>query len=166
MKRLFLIFLSLSLIVCLNGCFEVTLTDASLPEQNWEELDAYKALESGISDEPTLPEMMDAFEAMCQVPMETTCDIFVYDVHAYEYEGTKYLHFMVSRQFEISTYYEFLECGFSATYILEDDIAGLSENIHAEITWQQFVEAVKTSEAYSVLLDKPMYEYNVGIDSW
>ena len=166
MKTLFLIILSISMIFSMYGCNMPPSQYVAPSVGTWEDLEVYKTLEAGISDEPTLPEMMDAFEAMCQVPMKTTCDIFVYDVYTYEYEGNKYLHFMVSRQFEIPTYYELLECGFSATYILDDEIADLSENIHAEISWQEFVKAVKTSQAYNALIDKQMYKFNVGIDSW
>lgn len=150
----------------LTGCTFFYHLPSVIPETNWEELEVYQVLSSGIDDDATLEEMVNAFEAMCQVPMETTCDVYVYDVYSYEFEGNRYLHFMVSRQFQIPTYYEFLDCGFSATFILEDDIADLSESIHKEMPWKAFIQAVKDSASYNKLLDKPIYERNVSIFSW
>ena len=167
MKRM-LCLLLFAAMLCLNlsGCATLFAGSESMPEPTWEKMEVYQVLSENIDEDATLDEMLDAFYLMCQVPMEVTCDIYVYDVHAYEYEGQQYLHFMVCRQFEVRGYYEFLEIGFSVTFALDEDIADLHEDIRMEDGMQRFLQYIRESEAYQTLRAKPIQERNVGIDSW
>ena len=154
------------LFINLSGCVVLSGGLGSMPEPTWEEMEVYQVLSENIDEDATLDEMLDAFYKMCEVPMEVTCDIYVYDVHSYEYEGQQYLHFMVCRQFETRDYYEFLDIGFSATFVLDEDIANLHEDIRMEDNLQGFMQYIQESKAYQTLLTKPIQQRNVGIDSW
>lgn len=167
MKQIFCLCVSVVILtMSLTGCSLFYLPDVTYPPATWEELEAYQVLTANIPENASLEEMLDAFHQMCQVPMETTCDIYIYDVYAYEYEGQHYLHFMVSRQFELRGYYEFLDMGFSATFILDDDIAELYENKRIENDWDSLYQYIQDSTAYQTLLTKSITKRSVSIDSW
>ena len=131
-----------------------------------ESMEVYQVLEKGIGKDSTLQEMFDVFIEMCRTPMKTTCDIYVFEIHSYEYEGQQYIHCLITRQFEIPSYYEFLDCGFSATYLLDEEIAELKDSAHIEGNLDAFIEYVLNSSAFQSLLTKPIYQRNIGIDSW
>ena len=131
-----------------------------------ESMEVYQVLENGIGEDSTLQEMFDVFIEMCCNPMETTRDIYIFEIYSYEYEGQQYIHCLITRQFEIPSYYEFLDCGFSATYLLDEDIAGLKDSTRMEGDLDAFIEYVLNSPAFQSLLTKPIYQRNIGIDSW
>ena len=159
-----LLFAVLSSTLC--SCSLPPSDSTKVPSVNAKDLEVSKFLTSAIHDDASLDEMLDAFAQMCQIPMDVVTDIYTYSVSVYESEGTTYLHFMVARQFELPDDHEFLDLGFSATYLADSDIAAFDENKRIEDDWRSLITYVKESKAYQTLMTKEILTRNVGIDSW
>ena len=123
--------LLLGLLLCLSFCTGCSYThlpsNFPVTAPNCEEFEIYQALHADIQDDSSLPEMLDAFAAMCQIPMETTCDLYLLEVYTSDFDGKKTVTIKVSYQFEIPSYYEMLEVGFYASYDFDETIADFDE---------------------------------------
>lgn len=167
-RMISLLFAVIAVISCCAGCALLPLSNfgviATAP--NCEEFEIYKTLRSEIQDDSTLPDRLDAFEKMCAIPMETTCDLYLLEVYTSDFEGKKTVHFKVSYQFEIRSYYEMLEVGFYTTYNFEEDLAGFDEIKFIEDDWEEFVSYVRGREIFKRLSQRQIIDSNVFAVSW
>lgn len=152
--------------LCISGCSYDPSNVTPMTEPDCEEMEVYKVFMAEIPDDATLDEMLDAFEKMCQVPMEVNTDMYLVEVFQSSYNGTDRVCLSVHRQFEIPGYYEFIDLGFTVEYILEDDIADFGITKFFEDDWKGFLDYIRNSDFYSLLLTKPILERHSGIGIW
>lgn len=163
--------LLLGLLLCLSfcaGCSYTHLPSNNFPvtAPNCEEFEIYQALRADIQDDSSLTEMLDAFAAMCQIPMETTCDLYLLEVYTSDFDGKKTVTIKVSYQFEIPSYYEMLEVGFYASYDFDETIADFDEIKFFENDWEGFISYVRDREIFKQLSQGKMIDNNVFAVVW
>ena len=167
MKRIsaFILFLSI-LSASFVGCTPVAFNIPSETEIIYEDMEVYKVMTAGMTENSTLDEMLSAFSDMCQVPIDVSLDMYLLEVHQSTLDGKPSLYCTIVRQMEIPGHIDFIEIGFTVEYWLDDDLTGFDETKFFENDWEGFIEYIKTSEFYGILLTKDIVQRNVGIDSW
>lgn len=168
MKRLLALLFAL---ILFTGCVRnqvpsTTIPTGTAPEPFYNKLELTEAFLSNIDDHSSLQEMLDAFVLCCQAPTKTFSDVYVYTVSSYEMDGTSYLHLMVARQFMVDTYAFCLEIGFGVSYLMDDDIKDLNEDLYFEGNWEDFIEYVQSSESFQVLSTREIVSRGYDISSW
>ena len=106
-KPLFLLFLMFLLFV--TGCSTPSREAASFTRL--EEMEIYRVLDANIDEESSLEEMLDAFSRMIQVPMDVSTDMYLLEIHPYEFEEKSYLACTIVRQFELPSHADLIEIG-------------------------------------------------------
>lgn len=161
-KPLFPLFLMFLLFV--TGCSTPSREAASFTRL--EEMEIYRVLDANIDEESSLEEMLDAFSRMIQVPMDVSTDMYLLEIHPYEFEEKSYLAYTIVRQFELPSHADLIEIGFTAGYLLTEDIADFQETKFFEGDPEGFLQYITEHEYYKVLLTKEIVSRNVGISSW
>lgn len=160
----------LSLCPLLGGCFSRPVTEViaeptarSLPD--YEDMEIYQALRNAVTEDSTLEEMVDAFEDMCSIPVETSSEMFLYEVGAYEFEGETYLNCHIVRQVDDPGTDEFIQLHMDIIYLLDEDMAGFEETTWFDANVEGFLEYIRNGEIYQALTGKPIDRRYVSIDS-
>lgn len=158
-------------LILLTGCASrqdspATIPTGTTPEPFYNKLELTEAFLSNIDDNSSLQEMLDAFILCCQAPTKTFADVYVYTVSSYEMDGQSYLHLMVVRQFMVDSYAFCLEIGFGASYLMDDDVKNLHEDLYFEGNWEGFIEYVQSSDAFQILSTREIVSRGYGISSW
>lgn len=166
MKRIY----ALLLLVCfmLSGCFftpvEIEYSPAEeYVDANYEDMEIYQYLRSAISGDSTLEEMLDAFARMSEIPVDSTTDMYLYEVHSYEFEGEEYLYCHIVRQVDEPGSDEFIQLSLDITYPYDDDMADFEEVTWFERDAAGFVGYIQDGTIYQTLINKPIYATYVSI---
>ena len=170
MHRRFLFPILLILCFMLNGCFSPTPkevliapTARTLPE--YENMEIYQHLRNAVTDDSTLEEMVDAFWEMSKIPVETTTEMFLYEVYTYEYEGTAYLNCHIVRQVDEPDTDEFIQLHMDILYLLDEDISDFHETIWFEADADGFIDHIRSGTIYQTLIGKTIHARYISIDS-
>ena len=160
----------LILCILLSGCFSRPVTEViveptgrSLPD--YEDMEIYQALQSAVTEDSTLEEILNAFEDMCSIPVDTGSEMFLYEVYAYKFEGKEYLNCHIVRQVDDPGTDEFIQLHLDIIYHLDEDIAGFNETIWFDADVEGFLTHIRSGEIYQTLIDKPIDRRYVSTDS-
>ena len=168
MKRMYAVLL----LVCfmLSGCFFAPVDIAYSPpeayvEANYEDMEIYQSLRNAITDDSTLDEMLESFAQMSKIPVDSSTDMYLYEVHSYESEGEEFLYCHIVRQVDEPGSDEFIQLSLDVTYLYDDDMAGFEE-----VTWFErdavgFVSYIRNGAIYQTLINKPIHATYVSISS-
>lgn len=159
----------LSLLLCavLSGCASAPgaipgePADQTFP--NYEEMQIYQQLRGSVTDESTLEEMLTAFEEMCRIPVETTSEMFLYEVYSYEFEGKDYLMCHIVRQVDEPGSDEYIQLCLDIEYLLDEDMADFEEITWIEADAAGFLRHIRSGEIYETLTAKPIHQRYVSI---
>lgn len=159
---------SISLLLCaiLNGCASsmeppAEITDPSFP--NYEDMEIYQYLRGAVTDESTMEEMLTAFEEMCRIPVETTSEMFLYEVYSYESEGKDYLMCHIVRQVDEPGSDEYIQLCLDIEYLLDEDMADFEEITWFEADAAGFLHHIRNGDIYETLISKPIHQRYAAI---
>ena len=168
MKRIF--FLVFFLCFLLSGCFcapvEITYSPPEeYAETNYEDMEIYQFLRENITEDSSLEEMLDVFAQMSRIPVDSSTDMYLYEVHSYEFEGAEYVYCHIVRQVDEPGSDEFIQLSLDVTYLYDEDMAGFDEVTWFERDASGFVSYIQNGSIYQTLIDKPIYATYVSISS-
>ena len=166
MKKWFLIPISLLLSIALSGCASsmepsTEFTEPSFPD--YEEMDIYRQLRGAVTDKSSLEEMLTAFGEMCRIPVETTTEMFLYEVYSYESDGNEYLMCHIVRQVDEPGSDEFIQLCLDIEYLLDGDLTDFKETTWIEADAAGFLRHIRSGEIYDTLITKPIHQRYVAI---
>lgn len=158
--------MALLLSLALAGCAasmepSAEFTEHSFPD--YEEMDIYRQIRSAVTDESSLEEMLTAFEEMCRIPVETTTEMFLYEVYSYESDGNAYLMCHIVRQVDEPGSDEFIQLSLDIEYLLDEDLADFKETTWIEADTSGFLHHIRSGEIYETLITKPIHQRYVAI---
>ena len=154
----------------LAGCFFAPVDldyapPASYADPNYEEMEIYQYLSQAITGNSSLDEMLDAFAEMSEIPVDSTTDMYLYEVYDYTFEGEEYLNCHIVRQVDEPGTDEYIQLYLDITYLYDEDMAGFEEVIWFDRNATGFLEHIRNGELYRILLDRPIHESYVSISS-
>lgn len=166
MKKWFLIPISLLLSIALSGCAASVVPSAEFTEPsfpNYEEMEIYRQLRGAVTDESSLEEMLNAFGEMCRIPVETTTEMFLYEVYSYESDGKEYLMCHIVRQVDEPGSDEYIQLCLDIEYLLDEDLVDFKETTWIEADASGFLHHIRSGEIYKTLTAKPIHQRYVAI---
>lgn len=166
MRKHFLFPLSLLLCAVLTGCAASgsapeEFTEPSFPD--YEEMEIYKQLRSAVTDESSLEEMVNAFEQVCAIPVETTSEMFLYEIYSYESEGKNYLLCHIVRQVDEPDSDEYIQLCLDITYCPEEDLSEYDEATWFEADSAGFLDYIRSHELNEIFAKMPIHQRHVSI---
>lgn len=164
--------LILLLILCtiLYGCTSPSVKEISAAPTAWalpqyEDMEIYQYLRNAVTDDSTLEEMVDAFAEMCDIPVETGSEMFLYEVYSYEFDGEEYLNCHIVRQVDEPNSDEYIQLHLDIVYLFDEDMADFHEITWYEADADGFLEHIRSGNIYRTLMGKAIHERYVSIDS-
>lgn len=158
----------LSLLLCavLAGCAAsgpapAEFTEPSFPD--YEEMEIYQYLRGAVTEESTLEEMLFAFEEMCRIPVETTTEMFLYEVYSYESDGANYLMCHIVRQVDEPGSDEYIQLCLDIEYLMDEDLSGFEETTWFKADAAGFLHHIRSGDIYETLISKPIHQRYVSI---
>lgn len=166
MKKVLPFFLSLSFLLC--GCVYAPVEIEHSPpieyvDVSYEDMEIYRFLAGSITEDSSLEELMDAFSRMSEIPVDSSTNMYLYEVHPYEVEGTRYLYCHIVRQVDAPDSDEFIQLSLDITYLCEDDMEHFEEVTWFEQDADGFIRHIREGDLYKILIEKPICEYFVSI---
>lgn len=131
----------------------------------YENMEIYQFLSGSITEDSSLEEMLDAFSQMSEIPVDSTTDMYLYEVYSYSFEGADYLNCHIVRQVDEPGTDEYIQLHLDITYLYDDDMAGLQEVTWFERDSNGFIHHIQRGELYRILAVKPIYQRHVSISS-
>ncbi len=171
MRRI-LSFLPVLLALCLStaGCIAnvpaapiTPPSDYSFPD--YTEMEIYQYLSNAVTEDSSLEEMLGAFEQMCTIPVETSSEMFLYEVYSYESEGEQYLNCHIVRQVDEPNSFEFIQLHMDIIYLLDQDMTGFKETTWYSRDAEGFLVHIRNGVIYQTLIKKEIHEFYVAIGS-
>lgn len=162
--RFLLLFLLLCGILC--GCFypsDISAAPSDYTYPNYEDMEIYQSLRSAVTDDSTLEEMLNAFAEMCRIPVETTSEMFLYEVYSYEFDGQSYLMCHIVRQVDEPHSDEYIQLCLDIEYLLDEDLADFEETTWIEADAAEFLHHIRSGKIYETLTAKPIHQRYVAI---
>lgn len=160
--------LSISLLLCvlLTGCHVPTAhTEMAIPATDYESMEIYQFLQTAVTEEASLEEILDAFAAMCEIPVDTTTEMFLYEVYPSEFNEEKHLNVHIVRQVDEPGTDEFIQLHLDILYLLDEDMERFKETTWYDRDAEGFVEHIRSGAIYQTLIRKPIHEQYVSIGS-
>ena len=166
MKKRTLFSLSLLLCAILSSCAAAAspseeFTEPSIPD--YTEMEIYQQLRTAVTDGSTFEETVSAFEEMCRIPVETTSEMFLYEVYSYESEGKDYLMCHIVRQVDEPGSDEYIQLCLDITYCPEEDLSECGEATWFEADPAGFLDYIRSHELYEIFSTMPIYRRDVSI---
>lgn len=120
-------------------------------------------LQKTITDTMSLAEMVDAFEKMCQIEIDSETDMILFETGTYDFSGPEYFYFNLVRQFdgEDDEYTQLhLEIMYEPNSTNEE---------YTDFDWDEDVEGdffdmVRQSEIYHILENVKFVKYDIYMD--
>ena len=160
--------LSISLLLCvlLTGCHVPTShTEMAIPTTDYESMEIYQFLQTAVTEEASLEEILDAFAAMCEITVDTTTEMFLYEVYPSEFNEEKHLNVHIVRQVDEPGTDEFIQLHLDILYLLDEDMERFKETTWYDRDAEGFVEHIRSGAIYQTLIRKPIHEQYVSIGS-
>ena len=133
---------------------------------NQEELKAlpvYQTLRDSVKEGMTLDELIDAFAAMCRLPVGNPDDL-LFETGTYNFTGKKLFYFSLVRQFQYKSGDEYIQLRLDVCYAPSPVTARICNTEWGSLTEDDFFGMVRSSKAYQKVKDAPMAEVEVRIE--
>lgn len=153
-------------LVLLGGCYGGMVLDAGVPENtNYEDMAIYKSLRGLVTEESTLEEMLAAFEEMSAIAVDSSTNMFLYEVYTFERDDENYLQCHIVRQVDEPGTSEYIQLHMDIIYLLDADMENLKACIWFDNDPEGFLKYIREGEIYRILKNKTILERHVSIDS-
>lgn len=132
---------------------------------NQEELKAlpvYQTLRDSVKEGMALDELIDAFAAMCRLPVGDPDDL-LFETGTYNFTGKKLFYFSLVRQFQFRNPDEYVQLHLDVRYAPSPATARLCDTEWGSIAQGNFFQMVRSGKAYQKVKDMPMAEVEVYI---
>lgn len=120
-------------------------------------------LQSLINNKMSLAEMVDAFEKMCLIPINSQEELKLFEVGTYSFTGQPLCHLSLVRQFpnHIDEYYQVhLDVLYLPSELNQDFMVCVWE----DCIDQEFFSYIREHEVYRSLSNEKIFKYNIYID--
>ncbi len=152
--------------------FGVEFTDAdkdfpesedSVSQEELEQLPVFKALHSSIKDGMPLDSLIDAFAAMCKLPVGEPDDL-LFETGTFDFTGKKLFYFSLVRQFQFRDEEEYVQLHLDVRYAPSPATKRLECTEWGSLVEGDFFDMVRSGEAYSAVKDLPITQVEVYIE--
>lgn len=122
-------------------------------------MDILGVLKQNMPNPVTVSEMVEVFERICQIPLDTEEDDLLYETGIFSFDGTEKFYFSLTRQFVTEeTEDEYLQLQCALKFPVD------AQNKHFKITYwsededfESFFDTVRQSPAYQYLMQSDMH---------
>lgn len=137
--------------------------DDSVSQEELEQLPVFQALRDSIDPGMTLDELIDAFAAICKLPVGEPDDL-LFETGAYDFTGKKRFYFSLVRQFQYRNEDEYVQLHLDIRYAPSPATKRLSCTEWGSQTEGDFFSMVRSSAAYRAVKETPITEVAVYIE--
>lgn len=126
-------------------------------------------LESRIGDSATLPELVDAFEKMCQLPLENKDaeELLLFETGTFTFSQKRHFYFSLVRQFsneEDEDEDEYIQVRMDVKYRPEEKTKPFHGAIWSDELEGDFFAFVRNSPAFSAVKDDQIAGIYINVD--
>ena len=145
--------------LCKSDYYAPDLTPSTIPA--FEDIEMYSYLSSHINEKSTLPEIVDEFEAMCNIDYKAYYDTYRIEADTYEHNGEKVFILTLSYQFEVNWYHEIVDIGIDIYYQLDEDLSESDFVRFFDGDLKGCLKFLREGEIFKVLTDKEIIDCKV-----
>lgn len=127
---------------------------------------ALEVLQNETNGKTTLPDLLAAFESMCQVPIEGVSkeeEMILFETGTFSFSGEPLFYFSLVRQFP-NEEEEFCQIHLDIQYIPSDEYRAFGASVWDEELSEDIFEYIRKSEVYSALSEEEIYNIDVYMD--
>lgn len=132
-------------------------------QEELEKLPVYQALRDSVKDGMTLDQLIDAFAAMCRLPVGEPDDL-LFETGTFGFTGKKLFYFSLVRQFQYKSEDEYVQLHLDVRYAPSPATRRMECTEWASLTEGDFFSMVRSCEAYRAVKDAPIAELSVYIE--
>ena len=136
---------------------------SEVSQEELEQLPVYLALRNSLKEGMALDELIDAFAAMCKLPVGDPDDL-LFETGTFDFTGKKLFYFSLVRQFRFRDEDEFVQLHLDIRYAPSPATKRLSCTEWSSLTEGDFFDLVRSSAAFRAVLDKPIEQVEVYIE--
>ena len=137
--------------------------EASVSQEELEKLPVYQSLRDSVDLDMSLDELIDAFAAMCKLPVGEPDDL-LFETGTYAFDMKKKFYFSLVRQFKFMDDDEYVQLHLEVTYLPCAKTRLLYKAKWGSLTDGDFFGMVRSSRAYRVARELPIFHVNVYVD--
>lgn len=137
--------------------------DECVSQDALEQLPVYQTLRESVQEGMTLDELIDAFAAMCRIPVGEPDDL-LFETGTFDFTGKARFYFSLVRQFQYQDEEEYVQLHLDVRYAPSNVTAGLSCTEWAILQECDFFDTVRSSAAYRTVKGLPIAEIEVYIE--
>lgn len=132
-------------------------------QQTLQQLQVYRTLRDSVKEGMSLDELIDAFAAMCRLPVGDPDDL-LFETGTYSFTGKKLFYFSLVRQFQFRSADEYVQLHLDVRYTPSPATARLCDTEWGSIHDGDFFDMVRSSKAYQMVRNQPIAQIEVRID--
>lgn len=137
--------------------------EASVSQEELEKLPVYQALRDYVDLDMSLDELIDAFAAMCKLPVGDPDDL-LFETGTFDFTGKKLFYFSLVRQFQYRDEDEFIQLHLDVRYAPSPATKQLSCTEWSSLTERDFFDLVRSSAAYRAVKEMPVAQVEIYIE--
>ncbi len=137
--------------------------EEAVSQEELEKLPVYQALRDSVRDGMTLDELIDAFSAMCQLPVGEPDDL-LFETGTFDFTGKKLFYFSLIRQFQFRDKEEYVQLHLDIRYAPSPATKRLECTEWGSLTEGDFFTMVRSGNAYRAVKDTPIAQVEVYIE--
>lgn len=137
--------------------------EKAVSQEELEKLPVYQALRDSVRDGMTLDELIDAFAAMCQLPVGEPDDL-LFETGTFDFTGKKLFYFSLVRQFQFRDEEEYVQLHLDIRYAPSPATKRLECTEWGSLTEGDFFTMVRSGNAYRAVKDTPIAQVEVYIE--
>ena len=137
--------------------------EASVSQEELEKLPVYQALRDSVDLDMSLDELIDAFAAMCKLPVGEPDDL-LFETGTFDFTGKKLFYFSLVRQFRFQDEDEFVQLHLDVRYAPSPATKRLSCTEWSSLTERDFFDLVRSSAAYRAVKEMPVAQVEIYIE--
>ena len=137
--------------------------EASVSQEELEKLPVYQALRDSVDLDMSLDELIDAFAAMCKLPVGEPDDL-LFETGSFDFTGKKLFYFSLVRQFQYRDEDEYVQLHLDVRYAPSPATKRLSCTEWGSLTEGDFFTMVRSGAAYQAVKETPITEVAVYIE--
>ena len=132
-------------------------------QKELEQLPVFLALQNALKEGMALDELIDAFAAMCKLPVGDPDDL-LFETGTFDFTGKKLFYFSLVRQFRFRDEDEFVQLHLDVRYAPSPATKRLSCTEWSSLTERDFFDLVRSSAAYHAVKEMPVAQVEIYIE--
>lgn len=137
--------------------------DKDFSQEELEQLPVYLVLRDSVRDGMNPDALIDAFAAMCRLPVGEPDDL-LFETGTFYFTGKKLFYFCLVRQFQLPGEEEYVQLHLDVRYAPSPATKRLECTEWGSLTEGDFFAMVRSGEAYRAVKDKPIAQVEVYIE--